>query len=34
VGKRKNYYTNPPEDAILLEFKIGNKPCLKKKFEL
>jgi ribosomal-protein-alanine N-acetyltransferase len=24
VGKRKNYYTNPAEDAILLEFKIGN----------
>lgn len=24
VGKRKNYYTNPAEDSILLEFKIGD----------
>lgn len=34
VGRRKNYYSFPIEDALLLEFKIANNPCLKKKFEL
>ncbi|MDQ4122024.1 MAG: ribosomal protein S18-alanine N-acetyltransferase [Acidobacteriota bacterium] len=34
IGRRKNYYQFPVEDAFLLNFKIGNKSCLKKKFEL
>jgi ribosomal-protein-alanine N-acetyltransferase len=34
VGRRKNYYRFPVEDALLLRYVIASKPCLKKKFEL
>lgn len=34
VGRRKNYYRFPIEDALLLRYIIVNKPCLKKEFEL
>jgi ribosomal-protein-alanine N-acetyltransferase len=34
VGRRKNYYRFPVEDALLLGYKIDNESCLKKEFEL
>lgn len=34
VGRRKNYYQFPVEDALLLGYKIDNESCLKKEFEL
>jgi ribosomal-protein-alanine N-acetyltransferase len=34
IGRRKNYYRFPVEDALLLRYIIVNEPCLKKKFEL
>jgi len=34
VGRRKNYYQFPLEDALLLRYTIVNKSCLKKEFEL
>lgn len=34
VGRRRNYYNFPTEDALLLEYKIKTEPCLDERFEL